>query len=100
MKPIVFHSKARVELDRAIGHYERQKRGLGLDFQSEIEKTVSKIREDPQIGSPYKAKNVRYYLVRRFPYVVYYAELTKVIWIAAIAHGRRKPGYWRRRKVE
>ena len=100
MKPIVFHSKARAELDRAIGYYEGQKRGLGLDFQSEIEKSISKIKENPQIGSPYKVKDVRYYLVHRFPYVVYYAELPKVIWIAAIAHGRRKASYWRRRKVE
>jgi len=55
VKPIRIHSKAREELDRAIGYYERQKKGLGLDFQIEIEKAVSRIKENPQIGSPYKA---------------------------------------------
>jgi toxin ParE1/3/4 len=100
VKPIVIHSKARAELDRAIGYYEGQKRGLGLDFQTEIEKAVSKIKENPQIGSPYKGKEFQYYLVHRFPYVIYYADFPHYIWIVAISHGRRKPGYWRRRKVE
>ncbi len=100
MKPIVIHGKARAELDHAIGHYERQKIGLGLDFLTEIEKAVSKIKENPEIGSPYKKKNLRYYLVHRFPYVIYYANLSEYIWVAAIAHGRQKPDYWRRRKVE
>ena len=91
---------ARAELDRAIGYYERQKKGLGLDFQIEIEKAVSTIKENPQIGSPYKGNDIRYCLVHRFPYVIYYAELPHYIWVAAIAHGRRKPGYWQRRKLE
>jgi toxin ParE1/3/4 len=32
--------------------------------------------------------------VRRFPYVVFYLDLEEYIWIAAVAHQRRRPGYW------
>jgi hypothetical protein len=33
-------------------------------------------------------------LLKRFPYTVYYLELDHSIWIAAVAHQQRRPGYW------
>jgi hypothetical protein len=29
-----------------------------------------------------------------FPYTVYYVEFDESIWIVAIAHQKRRPGYW------
>jgi toxin ParE1/3/4 len=100
VKRITIHSKARKELSREIGYYERQKRGLGLDFLAEVEEAIFRIQADPWIGSPYKETEFRYMLVQRFPYVLYYADLPEGVWVVAIAHGRRRPGYWRRRKLE
>ena len=100
MKQIILHSKARKELNQAVGYYERQKPGLGLDLLTEVEEAIFRIQADPWIGSPYKETEFRYLLVQRFPYVIYYADLLKDLWVVAIAHGRRKPGYWRRRRVE
>jgi toxin ParE1/3/4 len=100
VKPILFHRQARFELDRAVGYYERQKQGLGLDLHAEVEKAVAKIQQNPKLGSPYQVEEIRYFLVSRFPYVIYYADLPEYIWVVAIAHGSRKPGYWRKRKVE
>jgi toxin ParE1/3/4 len=37
-------------------------------------------------------------LVRRFPFVVFYAEDEAAIRLIAVAHGRRRPGFWRKRK--
>jgi plasmid stabilization system protein ParE len=37
-------------------------------------------------------------LVRRFPYVVVYRQIAARVQIVAVAHGKRKPGYWKRRK--
>lgn len=100
MKPIIIHSEARAELDEAIGYYEQRQAGLGLDLQGEVEQAIGHIQQTPGMGVPYKRTDYRYSLVRRFPYVIYYMELPDVIWVAAIAHGKRRPGYWRRRKVE
>ena len=36
-------------------------------------------------------------LVRRFPYVVYFHDREELIYILAVAHGRRRTGYWRNR---
>jgi toxin ParE1/3/4 len=100
MKPVVIHSEAKAELDQAIGFYEARKEGLGAELQCEVEDTIAKIQANPALGSPYKSTEIRFFLVHRFPFVVYYTETTEVIWVFAIAHGRQKPGYWRRRKIE
>jgi toxin ParE1/3/4 len=100
VKPIIIHSKARAELDEAIAYYEKQKAGLGLALQSAIEQAIGRIRQNPQIGAPYKMTEFRHYVIQHFPYVVFYAEVEEVIWIVAIAHGKRRPDYWRRRKIE
>ena len=100
MKPIIIHSKARVELEESIAYYEQQKTGLGLALQSAIEKAVGRIQQNPQIGALYKTTEFRHHVVQRFPYVVFYVVWDEVIWIVAIAHGKRRPDYWRRRKIE
>jgi hypothetical protein len=38
--------------------------------------------------------------LRRFPYLIYYVELDDSLWIAAVAHQKRRPGYWSHRRVE
>ena len=98
MKPILIDRRARAELDKAMAWYEKQRAGLGLDFHGEVDKALAKIQEDPRLGSPYKRTDYRFRLVRRFPYVIYYLELDDSIWVAAIAHGSRRPDYWRRHR--
>lgn len=34
------------------------------------------------------------FVMRRFPYVIFYEEFHATISIYAIAHAKRKPGYW------
>jgi toxin ParE1/3/4 len=100
MKHIRMHSEAEAELEEGVSHYEERKPGLGLDFQAEVEAALALIEENPAIGARYKRTTIRYFKVKRFPYVVYYDELDEVIWVPAVAHGSRKLGYWRKRKLE
>jgi toxin ParE1/3/4 len=97
MKPAVFHGHAKAELDDAIAWYERRRVGLGGEFQSAVEGAVRRICQNPQAGSFYRATRFRYVVVRRFPYVVFYFEGTHFIQVMAVAHGRRRPGYWMNR---
>jgi toxin ParE1/3/4 len=100
MKNFIFHSEAKRELDNAIGYYEKQKIGLGLDLLSEIEQVLTKIKINPNLGKPYPIKGLRCCVIRRFPYIIFYTELEDFIWIVAIAHGKRKPNYWQNRNLE
>ena len=100
MKPLIIHSEARAELDSAIAYYEERKVGFGLDFLSEVEQYLGKIQQNPNLGALYKASGLRRYVMQRFPFLIFYAELEEFIWIVAIAHGKRRPDYWRRRQIE
>jgi len=42
-------------------------------------------------------RNVRKFLLARFPYSVYYLSRDDEVLILAVAHGSRRPGYWRHR---
>lgn len=100
MKKIRFHPATKSEYDRAISYYHRQRAGLGLDFQTEVERIVSMIQENPRLGGFYASTRFRYHLANRFPYLVVFLEREDAIWIMAVAHGRRRPAYWRRRRPE
>jgi hypothetical protein len=39
-------------------------------------------------------------LARGFPYVVVYLDEPERVWIVAVMHAKRRPGYWRERLGE
>ena len=91
-----FHPAAEDELLAAARYYESQAQNLGLEFISAVEATRDHICQFPDSGRPF-GQHLRRFLVRRFPYtVIYRAEPARVL-ILAVAHARRKPGYWRDR---
>jgi toxin ParE1/3/4 len=99
VKSIIVHNEAIEELNAAIFYYENQKVGLGLDFLSAVEQALGKIQQNPNLGAVCKVAGLRRYVIQRFPFLIFYAELEAFIWIVAIAHGKRKPDYWRQRFV-
>lgn len=100
MKPVAVHSAARTELDEAMGFYERRTSGLGLDLETKVEQAVVAIQRSPESWPPHKRTGFRKYFVERFPFTVFYLDLPDCIWIVAVAHGSRRPDYWRRRPRE
>jgi toxin ParE1/3/4 len=100
VKPVIIHSGAIAELDSAISHYENQKIGLGLDFLAEVEQAIGKIQQNPNLGAAYKVTELRRYVIQRFPFLIFYTEFEEFVWVVAIAHGKRRPDYWKRRQVE
>ena len=94
MKPIYFHPEAEKEFDLAISYLERQRTGLGLDLQAEVERAVASIQKNPRIHALYKHTNFRKHVLKRFSFNLFYQELDRFIWIAALAHQKRRPDYW------
>jgi plasmid stabilization system protein ParE len=94
--PYKFHPDADAELEEASLFYESRMAGLGKFFAAEVERTISLVREFPEAGSPV-APALRRVVIARFPYSVVYRQEPGAIVIVAVAHQRRRPGYWRRR---
>lgn len=44
-----------------------------------------------------RKRNVRKFLLARFPYAMYYVPRGDEMLVLAVAHGSRRPGYWRHR---
>jgi toxin ParE1/3/4 len=100
MKPVVFDSEARDEFDAAASYYEGQQAGLGDAFVAEVEEATQRIAQMPQAFSIHQLSGLRKCVLRRFPYSLFFLEQEDRIWIAAVAHQRRRPGYWSHRKPD
>lgn len=91
------HPAAYKELDEARLWYENHASGLGNEFVDEIDRAVVAIQRAPKAWPVY-SEGVRRFLVHRFPFALLYRYNDFKIQIIAIAHQRRKPGYWKDRK--
>lgn len=69
---------------------------LGLAFVAEFERTANLVLSNPLIGAVFRGTRRRY-ILRRFPYSVIYQVAEDEIRILAVAHHRRRPGYWTQR---
>ena len=99
MKRVRFHEAASDEAEAAVRWYNERVPGLGDDFRIELVSGVERIIEAPLAWtvSAYDPR-ARRYLLARFPYsVVYVVHENEDIVIAAVAHAKRRPGYWRER---
>jgi toxin ParE1/3/4 len=80
----------------AIIWYHLRSPMASLRFEAEVERVISAIEGDPERFARY-GKLTRYALLRRFPYSIVYQLWADHIYILAVAHGSRLPGYWRNR---
>jgi hypothetical protein len=98
MKPVAFHPAAAYEVAEAAAHYEDIRAGLGADFQAELIRALIRIRENPLLYAA-ETSAIRVCPVHRFPFAVFYEDLPEQIWVAAVGHHRRRPGYWAHRRA-
>jgi plasmid stabilization system protein ParE len=94
---VIFHDRAEEELNEAAGYYARARPGLGDAFLTEVNLAVEALLAAPLAGAVVEG-DVRWWLVRRFPYSVLYRILDDHVRILAIAHQKRRSFYWRRRR--
>jgi toxin ParE1/3/4 len=95
----IFRPEAEDELDNQMGYYESERPGLDREFLNEIIRGIGKIIDQPEAWPMAYYKDCRKYPTDRFLFkIVYkYYESRSQILIVAIAHGKRKPGYWKAR---
>lgn len=92
---VSFHPEAENEFSKAINYFEDQERNLGFDFSTEVYKSVQRIKTNPH-SWPKISRFIRRILVHRFPFGIlyHYDQKSAQIYIVAVMHLRKKPGYW------
>jgi len=91
-----FHPEARLELESAMDYYESKQVKIGLEFLEEIYSSIQRIINFPE-AFPKISENARRCLINRFPFTIIYQKRIDEIFIVAITHLARKPGYWNNR---
>ena len=90
------HPEAIAEARAAREWYETRNAEAAERFMAELDLAIERIEEAPCQWPPYLA-DTRRYLLRRFPFFVVFREASDRVQVVAVAHARRRPGYWLRR---
>ena len=86
--------EARRELTDGAVFYEREGgTAVGLAFIAEFERAMNVVSMHPEIGAPWR-NGRRRLPVRKFPYSIVYYVHGEEVRVIALAHHRRRPGYW------
>jgi plasmid stabilization system protein ParE len=92
------HPLAADELvDGAVFYARQATAALAEDFIAEFERSVAMLQAHPKLGRVW-AGPFRRLPLRRFPYSIVYAFSADASRVVALAHHKRKPGYWRARQ--
>jgi hypothetical protein len=101
VKESKYHPAAAEEAVAAAAWYASEQPQLGEDFAHELGAAVALLRKDPIPCVPYQhvsgRVNAKRILFQRFPYDLVFVERGNTIFIVAIAHQARRPGYWKAR---
>lgn len=97
MFEITINDDAENELNGVAAFYESRESGLGEAFLHELAITFQWLREFP-LACQIQFDDYRRYQMKRFPHgVIYYVE-GESVFVVAVAHPSRRPGYWRKRR--
>ena len=95
-RPVEFHPEAIAEARTAFEWYRQWSEGAAAAFLTELDQAVEHIAETHGRW-PFYLQGTRRFLLRKFPFTIIYREVGETIQLVAVAHGRRKPGYWKDR---
>ena len=90
------HPAALEEAEAATDWYAQRSSRAAERFLDELDRAVDQIARNPKqyAGHDFGTRRM---VLQRFPFVIVLREREAGVEIVAIAHGRRRPGYWRDR---
>ena len=93
---VEFHEEAAREAVAALEWYLERSEVAAARFLLELDRAIQWVASSPSRWPEY-ASGTRRFLLHRFPLSVIYRELPSRIQVLAVAHTRRRPGYWKNR---
>jgi plasmid stabilization system protein ParE len=91
-----WHPDAVAEAEEARDWYAARSPLAARGFLLELESAVEAVREAPSRWPSYLHGSRRFVFSHRYPFSLVY-RLGPSIEVIAVAHSRRRPGFWRRR---
>jgi len=96
-----FHPEAQAEFSADVDWYDDREVGVGGRFAEAVRAAIDAAVDDPAAWAVWpgweREPVVRSKGLTGFPYRVVYFVQDDVLTIVAVAHSKRRPGYWRER---
>ena len=91
---VVFHPAAVEEAQAVRQWYAARSQSAADSFLAELDRGIEAVSLAPERW-PLFVHGTRRYLFHRFPFQLVYRVVNDVVHVVALAHGRRRPGYWK-----
>jgi plasmid stabilization system protein ParE len=99
-KPILrIHTEAAEEAEAAKDWYFARSPDAAIGFLRELERALDYVVARPH-ACPKYLHRTRSYLLHRYPFILVYRLKGDTLYVVAIAHASRDPGYWRKRQFD
>jgi toxin ParE1/3/4 len=92
----LLHPDADEEFAEGVRYYAEISPDLGVRFYREIERLLCEVCSGPERFRLFDPPARRHF-GRDFPYAVVYVNKPDGVWVVAVVHMKRRPGYWRER---
>ena len=98
-KAVMLHADARAELQESVAFYrERAGERWAAQFKQRVAEGLRAIAANPERYPPAPdLPGVQKFRLIQFPFSVLYITRADYVWVVAVAHGSRRPGYWKER---
>ena len=93
---IELSDEAEVDFDKSYEFYYEDSPKVAETFFKRINLGFENIKQNPNTF-PIAHRDVRKYVVKKFPFVIYYRIIDTIIQVIAIFHSSRNPEIWNER---
>ncbi|MBV9497035.1 MAG: type II toxin-antitoxin system RelE/ParE family toxin [Acidobacteria bacterium] len=91
-----FFEEAAVEVEDSRMWYRERSLSAEAGFLRELDQAIEQVLRSPHRWPPYE-EETRRYVFSTFPFSLIYFMEGDILCVAAVAHHKRKSGYWRKR---
>ena len=91
-----FHPAAAQEVESTYDWYAAREPAAARGFREELRRAIDAVAANPRTWPRYGSR-ARRYVFPRYPFSLVYILRGGDVEVVAVAHGRRRPGYWRSR---
>jgi len=88
-----------LDFDKSYEFYASKSEKVANDFYKHVNNSLEKIAENPNTF-PKVLQDVRKFVLKKFPFIIYYQIKRLTISIIAIFHASRNPELWKERTEE
>lgn len=99
LRRLVLHPEALQEAEDARAWYRERSSAAAERFTAELSDGMAQVTQSPTVWPAFR-RGTRRYLLRNFPYSIVFVLKGDSILVLAVAHDKRRAGYWASRLRE